>query len=330
MESRLPRPKVTLTKAISAMEVNIKSIRNKIAKEENNIPASISVSNAKSATASSFASKSIKENKPPTLVRAKTLSTITRSNNVKTVKRMGTTITHGETKKPCLKPSVTKAPSVTNKSNSKPLITNSTAGKTNKVIQNNTDKLKRWDLRGRLAQTSDKLSAAQQKSKDVESKYNELKELVNTLEASEAACRTKAEKFEESNNILTNEVQTLTIEISTLQKHQKDLETRLKKEEELCKNITCALNEYKEKCKTQETQITEQATQLTTLKADLELKKEIIEDLTNTKEQLQTLTYKMDKECRLLHNNIQELKGNIRVFCRVRPRTPKEAEQMKV
>ncbi|GAB1865384.1 Protein claret segregational [Camponotus japonicus] len=327
MESRLPRPKVTLTKAISTMEVNIKSISDKIAKEVNNIPASISVSNAKSAATSSLASKSTKENKPPTLVRAKTLSTITRSNNVKTVKRMGTTITHGETKKPCLKPSVTKA--VTNKSNSKPLITNSTAGKTNKVIQNNTDKLKRWDLRGRLAQTSDKLSAAQQKSKDIESKYNELKELVNTLEASEATCRTKAEKFEESNNILTNEVQTLTIEISTMQKHQKDLETRLKKEEELCKSITCVLNEYKEKCKTQEIQITEQVTQLTTLKADLELKKEIIEDLTNTKEQLQTLTYKMDKECRLLHNNIQELKGNIRVFCRVRPRTPKETEQMK-
>lgn len=327
MESRLPRPKVTLTKAISTMEVNIKSISDKVAKEVNNIPASISVSNAKSAATSSLASKSTKENKPPTLVRAKTLSTITRSNNVKTVKRMGTTITHGETKKPCLKPSVTKA--VTNKSNSKPLITNSTAGKTNKVIQNNTDKLKRWDLRGRLAQTSDKLSAAQQKSKDIESKYNELKELVNTLEASEATCRTKAEKFEESNNILTNEVQTLTIEISTMQKHQKDLETRLRKEEELCKSITCVLNEYKEKCKTQEIQITEQVTQLTTLKADLELKKEIIEDLTNTKEQLQTLTYKMDKECRLLHNNIQELKGNIRVFCRVRPRTPKETEQMK-
>ncbi|XP_073968237.1 protein claret segregational-like [Bombus fervidus] len=32
----------------------------------------------------------------------------------------------------------------------------------------------------------------------------------------------------------------------------------------------------------------------------------------------------MDKECRILHNAIQEMKGNIKVFCRVRPRTPNE------
>ncbi|XP_071651991.1 uncharacterized protein [Temnothorax longispinosus] len=34
-------------------------------------------------------------------------------------------------------------------------------------------------------------------------------------------------------------------------------------------------------------------------------------------------------ECRKLHNVIHELKGNIRVFCRVRPPTPKENEQKK-
>lgn len=321
MESRLPRPKVTLPKTISTMDVNIKSISDKIAKKENNIPTSISESSTKPAPTNFLASKSAKENKPITLVRSKTVSTITQSNNIKTMKRMGSTITQGETKKPCLKPSVTKV--VTNKQNHKPLMTNNTAGRTNKVTQNNTDKLKKWDLRGRLAQTSDKLSAAQQKSKDIETKYNELKEEVITLRTSEAACRIKAEKFEKSHNTLTNEVQTLTKEVSIMQEHQKDLETRLRKEEELCRNTTCILNEYKEKCKTQEIQIT-------TLKADLEIKTKIIEDLSNIKEQLQTLTYKMDKECRTLHNNIQELKGNIRVFCRVRPRTPKEIEQMKV
>ncbi|XP_072751074.1 protein claret segregational [Anoplolepis gracilipes] len=333
MESRLPRPKITLKKTISTIDMNTKSTNDKTAKEEGGNPTSTSVATKSSMapTTSHTITKSLKENKPVTLVRSKTLATITHSNNVKAIKRVGTIITHGESKKPCLKPVVAKA--VTNKTNSKALMTNNTANKiNNKVIQNNTDKsdkLKKWDLRGRLAQTSDKLSIAQKKSKDIESKYSEMQELVNTLKASEAVYKTKAEKLEDSNNILTNEVQTLTTEISTMKKHQDDLAKHLKESEDLCTNITCALNEYKEKCKTQGTLLSEQTIELKTLKADLELQKQINENLSNVREQLQTLTYKMDKECRLLHNNIQELKGNIRVFCRVRPRTPKEVEQMK-
>lgn len=333
MESRLPRPKFTLTKATSTMDTNTKSINDKMTKEENNNPTLISTLTVPSAPTSSLATKSTKENKPPvTLVRAKTLSTIARPNNIKAVKRVATTITHAELpKKPFIKPSVAKA--VANKPNGKALMTNTTANKVNKVIQNNTDnkpdKLKKWDLRGRLAQTSDKLSVAQQKSKDIESKYNALQELVNTLTASETACRTKAEKLEDSNNTLTNELQTLTVEVSTMQKQKEDLEKRLKESEELCTSITCTLNEFKEKCKTQEILISKQTTQLTTLKTDLELEKKVNENLKTTKEQLQILTYNMDRECRILHNTIQEMKGNIRVFCRVRPRTPKEIEQMK-
>ncbi|KAM0736736.1 Protein claret segregational [Formica fusca] len=332
MESRLPRPKLALKKAISTMDINTKNTNDKKAKEVNSISTSKSVSTVKSAPTSSLAiTKSTKEDKPPvTLVRAKTLSTITRSNNINAVKRAGTIITHGEPKKPLLKP-VTKT--VANKPNGKALMTNNTAKKTNQVLQNNTDnksnKLKSWDLRGRLAQTSDKLSVAEQKSKDVESKYNALQELVNSLKTSEAACRTKAEKLEDSNNILNNEVQTLTVEMSTMQKHQEDLTKRLKESEESCASITHMLNECKEKCKTQEVLISKQTTQLTTLTTELELQKQINEDLSNVKEQLQALAYEMDKKCRMLHNNIQELKGNIRVFCRVRPRTPKEVEQMK-
>ncbi|NXX17034.1 KIFC1 protein, partial [Podargus strigoides] len=37
----------------------------------------------------------------------------------------------------------------------------------------------------------------------------------------------------------------------------------------------------------------------------------------------------LEMERRRLHNVIQELKGNIRVFCRVRPVLPKEEERQK-
>jgi len=60
--------------------------------------------------------------------------------------------------------------------------------------------------------------------------------------------------------------------------------------------------------------ISEQTKQLTVLKTNLKLQEKIIEDLRNDKEKLQALIHKMDKERRILHNIIQELKGNIRVF----------------
>ncbi|XP_024885662.1 protein claret segregational-like, partial [Temnothorax curvispinosus] len=54
------------------------------------------------------------------------------------------------------------------------------------------------------------------------------------------------------------------------------------------------------------------------------------EDLRSENEELQNLNQKMDKERRkLLHYVIHEMKDNIKVFCRWRPRTPEETKQMK-
>lgn len=315
MESRLPKPKITLKRAISTMDINNKS---NYKTTENNILQ----------PTSSVTLRHANENGPPVkqqhLVRAKTLSTITRPNNTKAVKRTATTIVHHELKKPLIKP-VAKA--LANRPNNNALVTNSAGNKT--AQDDKTGKLKKWDLRGRLAQTSDKLSVVQQKNKDISSKYNALQELVDILKASETACKNKAKDLEESNKTLNDEFQTLTAEVSTMRKHQEDLTERLKESEESCANMSHTLKECQEKYKMQEVLLSEQTRELTVLKTDLELQKKINGDLNIDKEDLQILTHKMDKERRLLHNTIQELKGNIRVFCRVRPRTPKETEQMK-
>ncbi|XP_034949524.1 protein claret segregational-like isoform X5 [Chelonus insularis] len=51
---------------------------------------------------------------------------------------------------------------------------------------------------------------------------------------------------------------------------------------------------------------------------------EFVKELQNRITDLQNLCHEMDKDRRVLHNTIQEMKGNIRVFCRVRPRIEKE------
>ncbi|CAJ0767677.1 5000_t:CDS:2, partial [Entrophospora sp. SA101] len=50
------------------------------------------------------------------------------------------------------------------------------------------------------------------------------------------------------------------------------------------------------------------------------------EESKNFIEQLDAERYKNESTRRHLHNNIQDLKGNIRVFCRVRPQTPAEKD----
>ncbi|XP_071580801.1 protein claret segregational [Temnothorax nylanderi] len=351
MESRLPKPKIVINRAISIADITAKNNNHKTIKNSNNMSASTATSTSTStlpstststltststsaSTSSAFASvKSINENKlsvKQPLVRSKTLSTITRPNNVKAIKRTATNITHGESKKPFVTRPVAKA--LMNKPTNNALMTNNTANRMNKGIQNDVDKggkIKKWDLRGRLAHTSDKLSVEQQKNKDLESKCNVLQEMANTLQTSETACKTKVEELEVLNNTLTNELQTLTVEIVAIRKNEEDLAKRLQESEESRTNLLRALNEIQERSKTQEVLISKQTQQLTTLKTDVELQREINKDLSTIKEELQTLTHKMDKERRILHNVIQELKGNIRVFCRVRPRTPKETEQMK-
>ncbi|XP_011874076.1 PREDICTED: protein claret segregational isoform X2 [Vollenhovia emeryi] len=270
--------------------------------------------------------KSTNENKPPIkpLNRAQTLCPITRPNNVTTLKRAATNIAHGDAKKPYIKP-VPKVPRVI-----KP--NNVTASKVNRAVQNDVDnagKLKKWDLRGRLAQTSGKLTAAQQKNKDMISKCSGLEELVNKLQAGEATHNNKMEELKLSNNNLTSEVETLTLELSAIRKNEEDMTKRLRELEESCTNLSSALNQFQEKSRTQEVLISEQTEELTTLRKDLKLQQELNTDLNINKEELRALTHKMDKERRVLHNTIQELKGNIRVFCRVRPPTQKETEQMK-
>ncbi|XP_012059989.1 PREDICTED: protein claret segregational [Atta cephalotes] len=338
MESRLPKPKIMI-KANSITDISVKNNSHKVTKS--NISTSTSMitstitSTLTSTSVGTASMKSMTENKLPVkqaLVRAKTLSTITRSNNVqKAVKRTATNVVHGEAKKAFVKP-VTKA--LMDKPINNVLMTNNTVKKVNKIIQNDKDnktgKLNKWDMRGRLAQANDKLSVAQRKNKDTESKCNMLQELVDTLKASETACKTEAEKLEVLNNTLTNELQTLTEEMFTIRKNEEDLVKQLKESKELCTSLSCTLNEFQEKYKSQEVLNLEQTKQLTVLKSDLELQEKLNKDLNIVKEELQALTHKMDKDRRVLHNTIQELKGNIRVFCRVRPRTPKEIEQTKV
>ncbi|XP_060831109.1 carboxy-terminal kinesin 2-like [Bombus pascuorum] len=149
-------------------------------------------------------------------------------------------------------------------------------------------------------------------------------ELSDCLNANKNIHKLKAEGYENLNKTLVNQCGELKAEMNKLQEEKENLTKCLKESEESCKSISNILVEFKEKCSSQESLLSHHEFIIKDLKASLEVEREMNKELNATKNELQTLVHTMDKDRRVLHNAIQEMKGNIRVFCRVRPRTPSE------
>lgn len=330
MESRLPKPTVNSTKTVSTVDVDTKMDNQKVIKGRYEQPHTSSngvterLKKAKSTI--NINAKCTNENKPPlkqSLTRSKTMTSIT----TKAVKRPATTaVVHGEAKKPFTRPQVKSTVPRTGTTLTNNIASKSSQSVTTRKVQNNTTAkaLCKWDVKGRLAQTHDELSNERQKCKEASSKCNELQEQVNSLMANENAYKSKAEKYEIVNTELEKELEALKGEISIVQGDKQDLTKRLTESEESLKNVSNMLAVYKEKCASQETVLQKHEILVKDLQTSLEVQRKINEELSSVKNELQSLVHTMDKDRRNLHNAIQEMKGNIRVFCRVRPRTSSE------
>ncbi|OAD54756.1 Protein claret segregational, partial [Eufriesea mexicana] len=329
MESRLPKPKINLTKSVSTISISMKTHNQKMTKDQNDLPHTssngVSDTLTKAKSTINIATKCTNENKPPSkqnLSRSKTMSSIT----TKGVKRSATVpITHGEIKKSFAKPPVKS----TTMQRTGTTLANNTTIKSSQItmgkkVQNIASKPSKWDLKGRLAYTSDELSNIRQKYKETSSKYNELEEQMNTLKANENVYKAKAEEYGTLNKALDSELKELKVEMNKVQEERENLTKRLKESEESCKNVSNILEEFKAKCSSQETILLKHELVIKDLETSLEVQNKINEELNTVKSELQSLVHTMDKDRRILHNAIQELKGNIRVFCRVRPRTLNE------
>ncbi|CAK9805247.1 Protein claret segregational [Anthophora quadrimaculata] len=324
MKSHLPKPKVNLTKVISTMNGNTKMNNQKTTEDQNNIPhassSGVSTMLKKAKSTMNINMKGATENKPPikpVFTRSKTTSTVT-----KAVKRPATTaLMHGEAKKPFTVPPAKllmqrMGTTLTNKSSQNTTV--------KKVLTDNAAKPSKWDLKGRLAHTHDELSNVRQKYKETTLKYTELQEQINVLKADEIMYKKKVEEYETRNEVLTSELKELKMEMCKVHEEKTNLTKCLKESEDSFQNVSNLLEIFKEKCSSQETLLQKYESVIKDLETSLEAQTKTNENLSTTKNELQSLVYTMDKDRRVLHNAIQELKGNIRVFCRVRPRTPSE------
>ncbi|XP_012269307.2 protein claret segregational [Athalia rosae] len=334
MESRLPKPKFTLKKAISASNVNSASGTNgnkietdKALKRVISTNGSNAADNLKKAQSTmSVVSKSTEEPLPPRrplpVVRAKTLATITRNVNTTKagIKRPGTLSQTVENKRPNIK-TVSQAP-VNTRILRNAAVTVSSNAATSKVVSKQKPK---WDLKGRLEQTSSELATTKERINSIIEKNTQLQSEIDILKESEANNREKAEKFETLCSNLKLEVVVLQNKNTTLQNNWESLSKEHESLEDALSKTKVDLHSYQEKCKKQEVELHERTEKLETLELKNKSYKETLTELNKLNADLQNMVHTMDKDRRHLHNCIQELKGNIRVFCRVRPRIDKES-----
>ena len=339
MESRLPKPKINLVKAKSTLSVAGGS---KILKTTGNSTlASQSTSNITNLSSMSTVSSSIKntastsnihnkngsENQPPKetgMLRSKTMSTILRQRPTlkAPVKRLGTAVNAIEVKRPNLTQRVVNKPTVTT-NNAKP----PPKPVAKPPAKSAAKPLAKWDLKGRLAYTVEELASIKDKNKEMSTKYNEMQEMLQTLQESESFCKARAEELECSNKKLNEDLISLKTELEEYRSKNEDLTRNLKEIEEKYNNVCESLKEYKEKSSQQEDILKDQKIRLEEYDGNLKAERDRNEKLTTTNEDLQILVHSMDKDRRVLHNAMQEMKGNIRVFCRVRPTIPKETSK---
>ncbi|XP_066437398.1 kinesin-like protein KIFC1 isoform X2 [Eleutherodactylus coqui] len=188
-----------------------------------------------------------------------------------------------------------------------------------------------WDLKGQV--------------NDMKGKVTNYKSRVQALSGEKANLQTSKEQLQKQVDLLSSQnsslSQTLRSVESMLQYEQRrlmDAQAEVQRLSDLSQRLEAELST--EKCVSQELRTTNlsMAQQLKDKRERLacmeeensglqELVREQsvkLEDLKCHITEKDTQIYKLETERRLLHNSVQELKGNIRVFCRVRPILPSE------
>ncbi|KAM4725143.1 kinesin-like protein KIFC1 [Anableps anableps] len=179
-----------------------------------------------------------------------------------------------------------------------------------------------WDLKGKVSDMEGKI-------RNYQTKYKSVNEENEALKGSVAQSQTKVAELEREVERQKRKISEYEGELQMLSGVQNQLEEVLSEKNVLQKE----LSNLEQKYKVMETLRDSQETELQTLKMKLSVQESTMSrlqaSLRETEEEVsslkETVAQQRDElhagemERRRLHNTIQELKGNIRVFCRVRP-----------
>ncbi|XP_049995642.1 kinesin-like protein KIFC1 [Alexandromys fortis] len=183
-----------------------------------------------------------------------------------------------------------------------------------------------WDLKGQLCDLNEELKRYREKTQKLDQENQGLREQLkeaqeqatvlgterNTLAGELASVRTQAEQSQQKLETLCARVLELEECLGTKERLVQELQKEKLELQEEQKALATRLEEQERRLQASETALSSSEAEV------VSLRQKTAAQVTLLAEQGDRL-HGLEMERRRLHNQLQELKGNIRVFCRVRP-----------
>lgn len=188
----------------------------------------------------------------------------------------------------------------------------------------NVKRIPAYDFKSRFQDLSEKHKILKEKHEHLKEQLGEFESLPEQYDE----CRAKLSNLECEYKAVQEQLQSLEQKSAADEEKIKTLNDELNAKIEECRAVTEAKNRITEENKALKMERDDLKTNYADIENQTKTQAELIEQLTTELKEAGEQLFRANIERKDLHNTIMDLRGNIRVFCRVRPPLDNEGNRM--